>query len=144
MSGRNNRNNDNNPILRPSEEDNKCYNRLKLDNRGLSVSNEGDDNFVEVLSVTNNRITFSKRFWMFIGELSLTDFIIHIIRDQLGVKQVIQNIIIAFLDKWITFNEDGSLRIKGSTFMNSDVTVINTLNVTGTTSMTGNVTLANN
>lgn len=116
--------------LTPAPEEEKCYSVMKVDNKGWQVADKVDGEYKEVFSVTNTRLTISERFSLFLGSIPMADVVVGIIRDQLQgtwIKEIIKNLMISFLSKWIDFNEDGTITVKGATNMNGN------LNVQGTT-----------
>ena len=143
MSGRNTPNRPNAPTPTPTPPDQeKCYSVMKMDNKGWQVSETVDGEYKDVITVTNTRLTLSERFNLFIGRLPIADVVVGIIRDQLQgniIKDIIRSLIISFLSKWIDFNDDGTINIKGATSMTGNVTVTNSLNVNGTAQFTKDV-----
>jgi cytoskeletal protein CcmA (bactofilin family) len=131
--------------LTPAPEDEKTYKVMKVDAKGWQVCNTVDGEYQDVFSITSTRLTISERFGVFLGSIPIADVVVGIIRDQLQgtwVRTVITNLIISFLSKWIDFNEDGTITVKGATSMVGNVTLTNNLNVQGTTEFNQDVNFA--
>jgi len=120
---------------------NNRINALNLTS-GISASDKVNGTYDSVVKFSKARVTIPERLQLFLGSFSVTEFVIHIIRDQLQVKDIITSVITTFLSKWIDFDDDWTENIKGATSMTDDVTLANGLSVTGTTCITGDVTLA--
>jgi len=120
------------------------YNSIKLDNTGVKVGNDPKGEFTEVMTITRGRVSFSERFSLFIGNITLETVIRNIVANVHQVDTLIKTMLLSILSKWIIFHDDGTLEIKGNVKLSGDVEVAKVLKVEGTSEFNNEIVANSN